>query len=99
MKYTMNYSNTLLKLNINTKLPPIPNDYRLQNSRLVATLTSRLNSSIQHNLPRSFPINSLDHTKSLHDLAPIPSLSNFWTVSALYTWFATSQCWNQQLQT
>src|SRR5882672_5233363 len=83
-------------LNIDTKLLLIPNDFRLQNSRLVATLTSRLNSSIRHNLPRSFPINSLDCTKSLHNLAPIPSLSDFWTVSALYTQFSMSQCWNQQ---
>src|SRR5882724_5178597 len=36
--------------------------------------------------------------KSLHFLAPIPSLSDFQTVSALYTWFTMSQCWNQQLQ-
>src|SRR5882724_12696041 len=36
--------------------------------------------------------------KSLHFLAPIPSLSDFQTVSALYTWFSMSQCWNQQLQ-
>src|SRR5882672_9469195 len=46
--------------------------------------------------PRSFPINSLDRTKSWHDPAPIPSLSDFRTVSALYTRFSTSQCWNQQ---
>src|SRR5882724_8147162 len=36
--------------------------------------------------------------KTLHSLAPIQSLSDFQTVSALYTWFSTSQCWNQQLQ-
>src|SRR5882672_10610978 len=34
--------------------------------------------------------------KSLHDLAPIPSLSDFRTVYVLYTQFSTSQCWNQQ---
>src|SRR5882672_6916672 len=94
--YTMNYGNTFLKLNGDTKLLLIPDDFQLCNSRLVATLTSRLNSSIQHDLPRSFPINSLDCTKSLHDLEPIPSLSDFRTVSTLYTWFSTSQCWNQQ---
>src|SRR5467141_3991174 len=94
--YTTNYGNILLKLNVDTKLLLIPDNFWLQNSRLVATLMSRLNSSIRHNLPRSFPINSLDCTKSLHDPAPIPSLSDFRTVSALYTRFSTSQCWNQQ---
>src|SRR5882724_732324 len=59
---------------------------------------SRLNSSIQHDLQRSYPINSLVHMTSLHSLAPILSLSDFQTVSELYTWFSTSQCWNQQLR-
>src|SRR5882672_11667580 len=95
--YTTNYGNTLLKLNVNTKLPLITNDFRLRNSRLVATPTSRLNSSIQHNLPRSFPINSLDHTKSLHNPEPILSLSDSQKVYVLYTQFSMSQCWNQQL--
>src|SRR5882724_6286365 len=36
--------------------------------------------------------------KSLHSLAPILSLSDFWTVSALYTQSSTSQWRNQQLQ-
>src|SRR5882724_2622427 len=36
--------------------------------------------------------------KSLHSVAPIPSPSDFWTVSMLYTQFSMSQCWNQQLQ-
>src|SRR5882724_4725599 len=96
--YTNNLDNTLPMLNVDTKLPLIPNDYWLWNSRLEATFTSRLNSSIQHNLPRSYLINSLDHMKSLHFLAPILSLSDFQTVSALYTQSSTSQCWNQQLQ-
>src|SRR5882672_741598 len=96
MNFIKNFGSTSLKLNVDTKIPLIPDDFQLQNSRLVATLTSRLNSSIQHDLPRSFPINSLDHTKSLHDPAPIPSLSNFQTVSMLYTRFSTSQCWNQK---
>src|SRR5882724_8177110 len=48
--------------------------------------------------PRNYPINSLGHTKSLHFLALIQSLSNFQRVSALYTQYFTSQCWNQQLQ-
>src|SRR5882724_5540707 len=98
MSYTNNSDNTLSMLNINTKLPLIPNDYWLQNSRLEAMFTSRLNSSIQHDLPRKYLINSLDHTKSLHSLAPILSLSDFWTFSVLYTWSSMSQCWNQQLQ-
>src|SRR5882672_8530198 len=94
--FTTNFGSTLLKLNVDTKLPLIPDNFQLWNSRLVATLTSRLNSSVQHNLPRSFLINSLDRMKSLHDPAPIPSISDFQTVSVLYTWFSTSQCWNQQ---
>src|SRR5882724_8452532 len=36
--------------------------------------------------------------KSLHVLAPIPSHYDFWTVSALYTWYSMFPCWNQQLQ-
>src|SRR5882724_1472621 len=59
---------------------------------------SRLNSSIQHDLQRSYPINSLVHMTSLPSLAPILSLSDFRTVSVLYTQFSTSQCWNQQLR-
>src|SRR5882672_3626694 len=94
--FIRNFGSTSLKLNVDTKLPLIPDNFRLRNSRMVATLMSRLNSSVRHDLPRSFPINSLDRTKSLHDPAPIPSLSDFRTVSALYTWFSTSQCWNQQ---
>ena len=38
--------NTLLMLNVDTKLPLILNDYWLWNSRLEATSMSRLNSSI-----------------------------------------------------
>src|SRR5882672_11348762 len=94
--FIKNFSSTSLKLKVDTKLPLIPDGFRLRNSRLVATLTSRLNSSVRHDLPRSFPINSLDCTKSLHDPAPILSLSDFGTVSELYTRFSTSQCWNQQ---
>src|SRR5882672_8293346 len=94
--FIKNFGSTSLKLNVDTKLPLIPDDYWLRNSRLVATLTSRLNSSVRHDLPGSFLINSLDHIKSLHDLAPIPSLSDFRTVSVLYTQFSMSQCWNQQ---
>src|SRR5882724_3125605 len=96
--YTNNSDKTLLMLNINTKLPLIPDNYWLQNSRLEANFMSRLNISIQHDLPRNYLINSLVCTKSLHSLAPILSLSDFQTVSALYTQFSTSQCWNQQLQ-
>src|SRR5882672_8488622 len=96
MNSTKNSSNTSLKLNVDTKLPLIPIDFQLQNSRLVAMLMSRLNSSIWHDLPRSFLIDSLDCMKSLHDPAPILSLSDFWTVFMLYTQFSMSQCWNQQ---
>src|SRR5882724_10805680 len=98
MSYTNNLDNTLPMLNVNTKLPLIPDNYQLWNSRLEAMFMSRLNSSIQHDLPRNYPINSLDCMKSLCFLAPILSLSDFWTVSALYTQFSTSPCWNQQLR-
>jgi len=73
-------------------------NYRLWNSRLEAMFMSRLNSSIRHDLQRSYLINSLVRTKSLHSLAPILSLSDFQTVSELYTQSSTSQCWNQQFQ-
>src|SRR5882724_6921546 len=95
--YTSNSDKTLPMLNLDTKLLLIPDDYRLRNSKLEAKFMSRLNYSIQHDLLRSYPINSLVCTKSLHSLAPILSLSDFRTVSMLYTWFSTSQCWNQQL--
>src|SRR5882724_2878034 len=85
--YTNNLDNTLPMLNVNTKLLLIPDDYQLRNSRLEAKFMSRLNSSIQHDLLRSYPINSLVCMKSLHSLAPILSLSDFRTVSALYTQF------------
>src|SRR5882724_6698230 len=88
MSYTNNSDNTLPMLNVDTKLLLIPNDYWLWNSRLEAIFMSRLNSSIQHDLPRNYLIISLDHTKSLHFLAPIPSLSDFWTVSTLYIQFS-----------
>jgi len=52
MSYTNNLDNTLLMLNINTKLPLTPDDYWLRNSRLEATFTSRLNTSIRPDLPR-----------------------------------------------
>src|SRR5882724_4060246 len=97
MSYTNNLYNTLPMLNVNTKIPLIPNNYQLWNSRLEATFMSRLNNSIQLDLPRNYPINSLVCMKSLHSLAPILSLSDFWTVSALYTQYSMSQCWNQQL--
>src|SRR5882724_11990031 len=96
--YTNNSDNTLPMLNIDTKLPLIPNNYQPRNSRLEAKFTSRLNFSIQHDLPRNYHINSLVRTKSLHSLAPILSLSDFRTVSELYTRYSTSQCWNQQLR-
>src|SRR5882724_8404773 len=60
---------------------------------------SRPNSSIPPNPPRNYLISSLGHMKSLHSQAPIPSPYNFMTVSALYTWFSTYPCWNQQPQT
>src|SRR5882724_8051441 len=96
MSYTNNSDNTLLMLNVDTKFLLIPNDYWLRNSRLEAMFMSKLNYSIQHDLPRNYPINSFVRTKSLHFLAPILSPFNFQTVSALYTKFSTFPCWNQQ---
>src|SRR5882724_7207056 len=98
MSCTNNSDNTLLKLNVDTKLPLIPGDFWLQNSRLEAKHLLRLNSSIWLNPPRNYPINSLDHTKSLHSLAPTLSPYDFQTVSMLYTQFSTSPCWNKQLR-
>src|SRR5882724_6515638 len=46
MSYTNNLDNTLPMLNVDTKLPLIPNGYWLQNSRLEAMFMSRLNTSI-----------------------------------------------------
>src|SRR5882724_864618 len=71
MSYTNNLGNTLPKLNVNTKLPLIPGDFQLHSSQLEAKYMSRLNSSIQLNLPRNSPINSLNHMKSLHVSAPL----------------------------
>src|SRR5882724_5521695 len=96
--YTSNLDNTLPMLNVDTKLPLIPDDHRPRNSRLEAKFTSRLNFSVQHDLPRNYLINSLACMKSLHSLAPILPLSDFWTVSKLYTRYYMSQCWNQQLR-
>src|SRR5882724_8991383 len=98
MSYTNNSDNTFPMLNIDTKLLLIPNDSRLRNSRLEAKFMSRLNFSIQHDLLRSYPINSLVHMKPLHSLAPILSPSDFQTAFVPYTWYSTSLCWNQQLQ-
>src|SRR5882724_13711674 len=71
---TNNFNSTSLKLNIDTKLLLIPDSFQPWNSKSVAKHTSRLNSSIQHDPPRNLWRNSLDHTKSLHVPAPIPSL-------------------------
>src|SRR5882724_776708 len=43
---TNNFNSTLLKLNVNTKLPLIPDGFWPQNSKSVAKHTSRLNSSV-----------------------------------------------------
>src|SRR5882724_11118095 len=88
MSYTNNLDNTLLKLNVDTKLLLIPNNFQLWNSRLEAKFTSRLNSSIQNDPPRNSLINSLDHTRSFHSLSPTLSPYDFQTVSVLYTQFS-----------
>src|SRR5882724_266689 len=98
MSCTNNFNSTSLKLNVDTKLPLIPNGFRPQNSKSVAKHMSKLNSSIRHDLPGNSQRNSLDHTKSLHDPAPIPSRYDFWTVSMLYTQYSTFPCWNQQFR-
>src|SRR5882724_7393211 len=95
---TNNFNSTSLKLNVNTKLPLIPDGFWPRNSKSVAKHTSRLNSSIQHDPPRNLQRNSLDCTKSLHDPAPIPSHYDFQTVFVLYTRYSTFPCWNQRLQ-
>jgi len=87
----------ILKLIVNTKPLLISDDFWPWNSILEATYTSRLNSSVQHDPPRNSLINSLDHMKYLHSLAPITSPYDFQKVFMLYTQFFMSPCWNQQL--
>jgi len=94
---TNNLDNTLPMLNVDTKIPLIPNDYQLRNSRLEATFMSRLNSSIWLNLPRNYPINSLVPTKIL--ALPGTHSVTLWlldTLHAVHLYFM-SPCWNQQL--
>src|SRR5882724_12382032 len=98
MSCTNNFNSTWLKLNIDTKLPLIPDGFRPRNSKLVAKHTSRLNSSVRHGPPRNSQRNSLDCMKSLHVLAPILSCYDFWTVSTLYTRYSTFPCWNQRFR-
>src|SRR5882724_4923577 len=95
---TNNFNSTSLKLNVDTKLPLIPDGFRPRNSKLVAKHMSRLNSSIRHDPPRNSQRNSLDHMKSLHDPAPIPSRCDFQTVFVLYTQYSMFPCWNQRFQ-
>src|SRR5882724_261641 len=78
---TNNFNSTSLKLNDNTKFPLIPDGFWPRNSKSVAKHTSMLNSSAQHDPPRNSQRNSLDHTKSLQVLAPIPSCYDFQTLS------------------
>ena len=86
-------------LNVDTNSRPTPDVFRPRNSRLVVKPSSKLSSSIRHDPPRNSPRNSLDRTRSLQDQAHTPSLCDFRTVSALYTWFSTSQCWSQPFRT
>src|SRR5882724_1968776 len=71
MSCTNNFNSTLLKLNVDTKFPLIPDGFRPRNSKSVAKHTSRPNSSIRHDHPRNSQRNSSDCTKSLHVPAPI----------------------------
>jgi len=98
MSCTNNFNSTLLKLNIDTKFPLIPDGFRPQNSKSVAKHMSWLNSSVQHDPPRNSQRNSLDCTKSLHNPAPIPSRYDFRTVFMLYTRYSMFPCWNQQFR-
>ena len=97
--YTKSSRNTSRMLNVDTNSRPTPDIFRPWNSRLAVKPLSKPSSSIQHDPPRSFPRNSLDRTRSLHDPAHTLSLYDFWTVFALYTQFSMSQCWNQPFQT
>src|SRR5882724_5676396 len=81
--------------NVNTRHPLTPDDYRPRNSKLEVKYLSRLNISIQLGPQRNFQTSSLAHTKSLHTLAPIQSPYDFHMTSEQYTWYSTSQCWNQ----
>ena len=62
--------------------------------KIEAKQSSKLNSSIWPNHPRSFLINFSDHVKSLHDLEPTWSSFDLWTVSTPCTQYTTSPCWN-----
>ena len=97
--YTKSSRNTSWMLNVDTNSWLTPDIFRPWNSRLVVKPSSKLSFSVQHDPPRSFPRNSLDRTRSLHDLAHTPSPYDFRTVFALYTRYSTSQCWSQPFRT
>ena len=97
--YIKSSENTSWMLNVDINFRLTPDVFWPWNSRLAVKPLSKPSSSIQHDPPRSFPRNSLDRTRSLHDPAHTLSLYDFWTVFALYTQFSMSQCWNQPFQT
>ena len=98
MNYIKSPGNTSWMLNIYTNSWLTPDIFQPQNSRLAVKPLSKLSSSIQHSLQRSFLKNSLDCMRSLHDWAHTQSPYDFQTVFTLYTWYSTSQCWGQPLQ-
>ena len=97
--YISSYGSTSLKPNISIKSPLIPDDYRLQISKLAVKFSSRLNISALPDHPRNSQTSSSGRTKSLHDLAAIPSRSNSQTAFGPFTQFFTSLCWNQHILT
>ena len=99
MNYIKSSENTSWMLNVDSNSQPTPDVFQPWNSRLAVKPLSKLSSSIQHDPPRNFLRNSLDCTRSLHDLAHTLSLYNFQTVFALYTQYSTSQCWSQPFRT
>ena len=99
MNYIKSSENTSWMLNIDTNSQPTPDVFRPWNSRLAVKPSSKLSSSVQHDPPRSFLRNSLDHMRSLHNQARTPSLYDFQIVFTLYTRYSTSQCWGQPFRT
>ena len=84
MNYIKSSENTSWMLNIDINSQPTPDIFRPWNSRLAVKPLSKLSSSIQYNPPRSFPRNSLDRMRSLHDQARTLSLYDFQIVDTRF---------------
>src|SRR5882724_4544549 len=97
MNYISSYGSTSPKPNVSIKYLLIPDDYRLQISRLAVKFSSRLNTSALPDRPRNSQTSFSGCTKSLHDPAAIPSHSDSQTAFRPFTQFFTCLCWNQHI--